>query len=243
MATIKTDDKHYKNIAQAIRDKTGGNAQYKPGEMADGVGEAYDAGYAKGQAEGGGGSYDEGYEAGQKAEYDRFWDAFQNYGKQNNYDGCFKSVYWTDTIFNPKYPLKFEGTNGGREVFSSCANVSEIKVPIYAKNTRLTYTFNGAIRLKTIYLLSVDTATTVYTNCFKSCVALESITFEGSISGSVSFADSNLLTAESVQSIIDHLADRTGTSALTLTFHADVGAKLTDAQKATITVKNWTLVY
>jgi endonuclease I len=48
---------------------------------------------------------------------------------------------------------------------------------------------------------------------------------------------------DSVQSIVDALKDLTGATAQTLTFHADVGGKLTDAQKATITAKNWTLVY
>ena len=51
------------------------------------------------------------------------------------------------------------------------------------------------------------------------------------------------LTPETIQSIIDGMADLTGATAQTLTFHKDVGAKLTDAQKATITAKNWTLVY
>jgi hypothetical protein len=34
-----------------------------------------------------------------------------------------------------------------------------------------------------------------------------------------------------------------GASAKTLTLHKDVGAKLTEAQKAEITAKNWILVY
>ena len=46
-----------------------------------------------------------------------------------------------------------------------------------------------------------------------------------------------------MQSIIDGLKDLTGAESQTLTFHSAVGNKLTDTQKATITAKNWTLVY
>lgn len=51
------------------------------------------------------------------------------------------------------------------------------------------------------------------------------------------------LSADTIQSIIDGLADLTGGTAQTLTLHATVGAKLTETQKATITAKNWKLVY
>ena len=61
----------------------------------------------------------------------------------------------------------------------------------------------------------------------------------------LNFAMKNLtnLSNETIQSIIDGLADLTGQTAQTLTLHADVGAKLTDEQKAVITVKNWILAY
>lgn len=51
------------------------------------------------------------------------------------------------------------------------------------------------------------------------------------------------LTTESVQSVIDHLADVTGQTSLKLTLHNTVGSKLTEAQKQQITAKNWTLAY
>lgn len=46
---------------------------------------------------------------------------------------------------------------------------------------------------------------------------------------------------ESIQSIIDGLADLTGGATQTLTLHEDIKAKLTEEQIATITGKNWTL--
>lgn len=44
-----------------------------------------------------------------------------------------------------------------------------------------------------------------------------------------------------IQSVIDGLADMTGGDAKTLALHADVKAKLTETQLATITGKNWTI--
>lgn len=76
------------------------------------------------------------------------------------------------------------------------------------------------------------------------CRKLETIRFKaGTIKKSVDFSSCGVLTAESIQSIIDGLADLTGGTAQTLTFHADVGAKLTDAQLSAISAKNWTVTY
>lgn len=78
----------------------------------------------------------------------------------------------------------------------------------------------------------------------EGCGALEEIRFvPNTIKTPVSILHSPKLSAETIQSIIDALADLTGQAAQAVTFHATVGAKLTDEQKATITAKNWTLVY
>ena len=45
------------------------------------------------------------FEAGKQAEYDRFWDGYQDNGNRTNYDDAFIDKYWTDEIFNPKYDL------------------------------------------------------------------------------------------------------------------------------------------
>lgn len=66
---------------------------------------------------------------------------------------------------------------------------------------------------------------------------------EGKIGTNVWFNSSSALDDETVQSIIDALADLTGSTAQTLTLHPTVGAKLTQTQKDAIAAKNWTLVY
>lgn len=44
------------------------------------------------------------YEAGKKAEYDAFWDSYQNNGNRKNYRGAF-GVGFTPETFKPKYPI------------------------------------------------------------------------------------------------------------------------------------------
>lgn len=83
-----------------------------------------------------------------------------------------------------------------------------------------------------------------FSTTFNYCKTLKEIRFvPNTIYLGISLGHSSLLSAESIQSIIDGLADLTGATAQNVKFHATVGAKLTDGQKATITAKNWTLVY
>ena len=85
---------------------------------------------------------------------------------------------------------------------------------------------------------------TPFSLTFNYCYALKEIRFvPNTIYLGIDFVHSNLLSAESIQSIIDGLADLTGATGKNIRFHKDVGPKLTDVQKATITAKNWTLVY
>lgn len=82
------------------------------------------------------------------------------------------------------------------------------------------------------------------TNTFQGDTALEKISVTpGSIKVNFYINTSPNLTSETIQSIIDGLADLTGTTTQTLSLHKTVGGKLTPEQKADITAKNWTLVY
>lgn len=83
-----------------------------------------------------------------------------------------------------------------------------------------------------------------YVNGFFNCGALVEVRIvPNTIKLSISFANCSNLSTDTIQSIIEGLADLTGGTAQTLTLHATVGGKLTDEQKATITAKNWELVY
>lgn len=115
-----------------------------------------------------------------------------------------------------------------------------------SKATFVTNMFRGCEALETIdgTPLNFSSITGVSINFLNSCTSLVDIRFApNTIKSSIDFRSCPNLSADTIQSIIDGLADLTGGTAQTLTLHATVGGKLTDEQKATITAKNWELVY
>ena len=50
------------------------------------------------------------YEAGKKAEYDAFWDSYQNGGKREGYAFAFAGKGWNAETFRPKYDIIIKGT-------------------------------------------------------------------------------------------------------------------------------------
>ena len=124
---------------------------------------------------------------------------------------------------------------------NSC--IEEVVFPDGIVIKSASYMFTSATALRSIYG-AMDLSKVNSTNMWRNCPALENISFvKGGIAYTIEFDKSSKLTDESIQSIIDGLADLTGATTQTVSFHATVGAKLTDAQKAVITAKNWTLVY
>lgn len=121
---------------------------------------------------------------------------------------------------------------------SKLTNINFINSPIIINV--ITNTFNGCLLLKTINgILDVSGASDFF-NAFQKCYALEDVRFvEGTIKKRLTLNDCPLLSNESIQYIIDGLA--TVEASQTLIFHADIKAKLTEAQLTQITSKNWTL--
>ena len=115
-----------------------------------------------------------------------------------------------------------------------------------SQSTSMDQIFRGMRHLKVIDGTPIDcsSATTLGAYAFYVCNSLEEVRFvPGTIPVSIGFGTSQKLSTESVQSIIDGLADLTGQTAQSLTFSKSTGQRLTDEQKAAITAKNWTLVY
>ena len=229
----------------------------------------YDAGRAAGGGEGG---YDQGFAEGRQAEYDRFWDTYQQNGERTDYQGAFAREGWTDENFAPKHDLictncegmfRYNGIVDVKGILekrnikfdtSACIGVNSL---FYTNSTRATALpavdvssvtgvinapFYGQSKVTHLELLNIQEVAT-FQNVFNFCTALEELVVTGTIGTNFSVYASSKLNTESVQCIIDHLKDLTGQITQTLRFHATVGAKLTDEQKATITAKNWTLVY
>lgn len=103
-------------------------------------------------------------------------------------------------------------------------------------------TFISCTKLKEIKGTLDVSRVVSFISVFDGCVALEEVRFlEGNIFKSISFSNCSLISGESIQSIIDGLADLTDSDTQTLTLHATVKSKLTETQIAQITSKNWTL--
>lgn len=81
-----------------------------------------------------------------------------------------------------------------------------------------------------------------FNSAFTQCINLREIRFvENTIKGSIGFPQSINLSDETIESIINGLADLPGSDSRIITLHTDVKAKLTEEQIARITAKNWTL--
>ena len=197
--------------------------------------------------------------------YDAFWDMFQKNGTRTEYRYAFAYTDWTEEMFKPKYPFKLAGDN--TYAFLGVQAVWEDK--IFEVDTAEAVNLIWAFRLtkfKRIGKCDLSSATNiqgifsfcsnlvsiaqivahenlVWHEAFLYSTNLEEVRFSGVIGNSIGFTDCSKLSVASVQSVIDHLKDLTGQSTQTLTLHATVGIKLTEAQKAAITAKNWTLVY
>lgn len=215
------------------------------------------------------GGYDRGFAEGKQAEYDRFWNAVQDYGNRTNYTYAFHYGSWNDVTFKPKYDLR--PTGDASRMFESCiitdlkgilerqgvvldlSNVTWAVNTFYQmrENTRLpeldmrnlpelSFSLNTALKSIDKLILKDDGTNSLY---FTYCYALEEIRFEGVIGQSLDMKHCSKLSYESLDSIITHLKDLTGQTAQTLTLHNVAGNKLTDAQKAIVTAKNWILVY
>ena len=222
-------------------------------------------------------AYNEGFDDGKQAEYDRFWDDFQQNGTRADYKYAFSGTGWTEETLKPKYPIvlvdKSSTTRSALGMFNYLAwsngkktvDMTEICKKIDMSQAlsaqymfQMAYVENVTLDLSnvtTIYgmfagndggyknniTLTVSEKCTVYTNAFSYGSPITHLIFtDGSvIAANISLDRSNNLDDESIQSIINALQDRTGMGAMTVTFHTDVVAKLTDEQATTIMNKNW----
>ncbi len=151
------------------------------------------------------------YEAGKQAEYDRFWDIYQENGNKKSWEFAFAGGGWDDAVYNPKYPINVTGS--ASNMFSNSYRLISTKVPIIlsGKNTPNVFTWSSA--LKTIPSIKV-TDTVIYNSWFTNCIVLEEINFtEDSVIGnSINLSPCTKLTLGSLKSIISALKDFSGTN-------------------------------
>ena len=186
--------------------------------------------------------YDAVYESGKVAEYDAFWDAYQENGNSKQYHYAFAGYGWNDATFYPKYDIVMQSSCLGAFQYSkitdiverlkecgveldtsNCSNFQAMFAYATTKSlptintlkaTSLTSIFTDCRSLERIEKLVVKKAST-YGTCFKGCQVLKDIVFEGEIGNDISFSDSPLSKA-SIESIVEHLSDTATGKTLTL---------------------------
>lgn len=200
------------------------------------------------------------YNAGKKAEYDNFWDLYQDNGNLINYQSAFSGPGWKDEIFKPKYvpnikaaALMFRETGIKNIVGLDFSKANDFQYTFYASKveyidkistisaSRLYQTFDTCTNLKTIgkLILKADGSQTL-TNAFANCPRLKNIEIEGAIGESISFS-SCPLTVDSMKSIINHIKNYAGTSSdgtYRLTFSSTCWAAL-EADSTAPDGNNW----
>lgn len=160
--------------------------------------------------------FDDVYEAGKQAEYDAFWDAYQENGNRTDYRYGFSGTGWTEATYNPKYPIvtaSFTATSMYQyALVTKVKNVDFSNVLNY-----FTSIFNSCTKLKTIENIKLPTnCQGAFTASFNNCTALEEFGFTGTIQNNgIDLHWSTKLNKASIERIINALS--TTTSGLTVT--------------------------
>lgn len=146
------------------------------------------------------------HEAGRKAEYDAFWDAFQENGNRKDYSAAFQGAYWSGYIYNPKYPIAPTTSSGCMNLFAWNTRITDTKVPITISGD-CSYLFSYNYVLKRVPKLIFNGVTKV-TGAFDLCRELEELYCEGVIDiGGINLKDSTKLSKASIESIIAALEE------------------------------------
>ena len=203
----------------------------------------YDTGYNEGYPQGEQVGYTIGYGEGKQAEYDTFWDSFQNNGNRGSYLNGFSGDGWNEVTFKPKHSMDvtyayqmFRNARVNVDLVSLCEKLG-IEIT-FGKSTDFTQTFQNArfIRLgvvdtrsastlsstfATSYLETIDKLVLkaaggqTFSSTFNSATGLEEITeIEGVFGNTVSFSVSPL-NAKSLVNIVEHLASNASGKSVT----------------------------
>lgn len=201
----------------------------------------YDDVFLAGKAQGGGGGtdrYDEGFEAGKQAEYDSFWNNVQENGTRTRYNYAFAGDGWTDATFTPKYPF---GAISHATYMFGYSLITEVKQTLDFSTiaNNLANTFTGS-KIKTLRLKLSETVGA--NNMFMSCADLVNLEIEGRIGKNGFNFQWSPLSHDSLMSIINALADKTGDTSGTawkITIGATNKAKLTAEELEIAENKGW----
>ena len=215
--------------------------------VAENVSKVYNAGYEKGKSEGGDNplnyaTFESGY---------IFYKAVfpENYELDFNITGNTGSIstmrwFAQSNVYKVKIGIdRNYKAIAANYMFQNCANLVSVKI----KNDSLclnncTYLFDGCTALESIDGV-IDISQCGGTNSmFNKCYALKEVRFVSqSINANILFDSCADLSVDSINSIINGLADMTGKTSCTLFVHGNVFSRMTVEQKTIIASKNWTL--
>ena len=167
----------------------------------------YDAGFEAGKSQGG--DTTEAFLAGKKAEYDKFWDSYQQNGNLKNYKYSFAGKGWNTDVFYPKYDIiptsaesMFSGFNGtafsltqrleelGKTMDLSSVTESAANAFYESPFTEIPYlNLGNATTITRIFYCCGNLVTTgltinsthALTRLFDNCYALKNLTVGGTI--------------------------------------------------------------
>ena len=228
-------------------------------KVADNVHKVYDTGHEIG--------FNTGYDDGQKAEYDRFWDGFQQNGTRTDYQQAFRGWKNAHNYWEPKHTLNITNAN-----FMFYGFESELGLPELCEQAGITLDFSkvttfgqpfsyakipdigvvdttsaaslGSILAQSIVekvtlILKNDGSQHTLTGAFSYAEKLTDLTIKGTIGNTVDLHWSKNLSTESLRSIINALG---GTASATLTlpskFNTDEYADIIEGKPS-----NWTISY
>lgn len=191
MAIVTTNDKHYKDIADFIREHkdpmTDFRDSYRPEDMKDALSGAFFAERQRGSMEGQQLGYEmghiDGVAEGKQTEYDRFWNEFQDYGTRTDYTYAFRR--WNAEHIRPKY--KVQNLTMKAETLFQYSKVQKIEAAYFDLSgiDKLTGTaygmFNACLDLEEIDDLNIPA--TDYTGTWANCPKLKKIAVVRCIAG------------------------------------------------------------
>lgn len=216
MSNVLIEEKTMTDIANVIREKSGTVEKIKPAEMPKTIREI-----ASGNP------------------YQILQDKFFYSGRISfSYAFHYSKITYDDLI---NLALDTSRVTSFSNMFAYCNSLTTIPQLDTSGGKNFSFMFHDCHELTTIPQLDISKGIDFY-GMFSYCRLLKNISFVANcIKKSISFLQSSLLTDESIQSIIDGLADLTGQTAQTITFHPDVKNKLTEEQIASATSKNWNI--
>lgn len=149
----------------------------------------YEAGYEKGKAEGGDTTeaYKQGVADGKQAEYDAFWDSYQDNGNRTDYSHAFGGLGWNNDTFKPKYSI---APTNAYMIFRQCdCDFGDFEGDLvsYLGSLGVSLDFSNAINTGYLFALASKIthigeinakgtgSNTVFDCCFQNCYALKTI--------------------------------------------------------------------